>query len=298
MRTYRGGSEAAQQTSVQQTVPHGSNRSRQPVALSTRASRALLDRRSRELARRGSSRTGSSGATRSRPLSVNDFDACGRRSSSSIFGLAGAVTQGSNVSEAVGRGLIGGVTLPATGVIVALLAGAGLWPSVSHRLPIATAFTVTANLGVGLALGGTHVWGRHHKSVPSRYWLPVVGGGFAYAIASVLPRSDAPEKATIPTLAALVGVVLANVEFAFLGSGGGPGSLTSLGQRLLGIDGVVATVVLSGTVAAVVWAAVYRASATTRRADSDTSSLRSVLSSRSPPVGVRWVSQSARWFHC
>lgn len=30
-----------------------------------------------------------------------------------IFGFAGAVTQGANVSEAVGRGLVGGVSLPA-----------------------------------------------------------------------------------------------------------------------------------------------------------------------------------------
>ncbi|RKS78064.1 PiT family inorganic phosphate transporter [Haloarcula quadrata] len=204
---------------------------------------------------------GSSGATPFAPaVGANAISTMRAAFIVGIFGLAGAVTQGANVSEAVGRGLIGGVTLPATGVIVALLAGAGLMAvGIYTGYPIATAFTVTgAIIGVGLALGGTPVWGKYQQIGAVWVLTPVVGGGFAYAIASVLPRSDAPEKATIPTLAALVGVVLANVEFAFLGSGGGPGSLTSLGQRLLGIDGVVATVVLSGTVAAVVWAAVYR----------------------------------------
>jgi len=125
--------------------------------------------------------------------------------------------------------------------------------------PIATAFTVTgAVIGVGMALGGTPVWEKYQQIGAVWVLTPVVGGGLAYAIASVLPRSDVPERATIPTLAALVGVVLANVEFAFLGPGGGPGSLTHFGQRLLGVDGLPATVALSGVVALAVWGVVYR----------------------------------------
>ena len=204
---------------------------------------------------------GSSGATPFAPaVGANAISTMKAAFVVGIFGLAGAVTQGANVSEAVGRGLVGGVTLPAVGVIVALVAGAGLMAvGIYTGYPIATAFTVTgAVIGVGMALGGTPIWGKYQQIGAVWVFTPVVGGGLAYAIASVLPRSDVPERATIPTLAALVGVVLANVEFAFLGPGGEPGSVTELGQRLLGIDELVATVVLSGVVAAAVWGVVYR----------------------------------------
>ncbi|MFW5959000.1 MAG: inorganic phosphate transporter, partial [Natronomonas sp.] len=72
-----------------------------------------------------------------------------------IFGFAGAVTQGANVSEAVGRGLVDGVTLQAGGVILVLLIGAGLMAvGIRTGYPIATAFTVTgAVIGVGLGIG-------------------------------------------------------------------------------------------------------------------------------------------------
>src|SRR6056297_2411246 len=202
---------------------------------------------------------GSSGATPFAPaVGANAISTMRAAFVVGIFGLAGAVTQGANVSEAVGRGLVGGVTLPATGVIVALLAGAGLMAvGIYTGYPIATAFTVTgAVIGVGMALGGTPVWGKYQQIGAVWVLTPVVGGGIAYGIASVLPRSDVPEWASVPTLAALVGVVLANVEFGFLGPGGEPGSLTGAGQRLLGLDGLVATVVLSGAFALVVWGGV------------------------------------------
>ena len=204
---------------------------------------------------------GSSGATPFAPaVGANAISTMKAAFVVGIFGLAGAVTQGANVSEAVGRGLVGGVSLPAAGVIVALLAGAGLMAvGIYTGYPIATAFTVTgAVIGVGMALGGTPVWEKYQQIGAVWVLTPVVGGGLAYAIASVLPRSDVPERATIPTLAALVGVVLANVEFAFLGPSGGPGSLTHFGQRLLGVDGLPATVALSGVVALAVWGVVYR----------------------------------------
>ena len=204
---------------------------------------------------------GSSGATPFAPaVGANAISTMKAAFVVGIFGLAGAVTQGANVSEAVGRGLVGGVTLPVTGVIVALLAGAGLMAvGIYTGYPIATAFTVTgAVIGVGMALGGAPVWDKYQQIGAVWVLTPIVGGGLAYAIASVLPRSDVPEAAAIPTLAALVGVVLANVEFAFLGPGGVPGSLTGLGRRLFGLDGLAATVALSGVVAFVVWAVVYR----------------------------------------
>jgi PiT family inorganic phosphate transporter len=203
---------------------------------------------------------GSSGATPFAPaVGANAISTMRAAFVVGIFGLAGAVTQGANVSEAVGRGLIGGVSLPATGVIVALLAGAGLMAvGIYTGYPIATAFTVTgAVIGVGMALGGTPVWGKYQQIGAVWVLTPLVGGGIAYGIASVLPRADMPELATVPTLAALVAVVLANVEFVMLGPDGGPGTVTGFGGRLLGLDGPIAALALSGVVALAAWAVVY-----------------------------------------
>ncbi len=203
---------------------------------------------------------GSSGATPFAPaVGANAISTMRAAFVVGVFGLAGAVTQGANVSEAVGRGLVGGVSLPAAGVIVALFVGAGLMAvGIYTGYPIATAFTVTgAVIGVGMALGGTPVWAKYQQI--GTVWLltPVVGGGIAYGIASVLPRADVPERVTIPALAALVGVVITNVDFAALGPGGEPGSLTGLGQRLVGVDGLAATVALSAGVALAVAGPVY-----------------------------------------
>ncbi len=53
-----------------------------------------------------------------------DFDdACGVFAD--VLGFAGAVTQDTSVSEAVGTGLVDGDNLPVSGVIVVLLIGAG-----------------------------------------------------------------------------------------------------------------------------------------------------------------------------
>jgi len=203
---------------------------------------------------------GSSGATPFAPaVGANAISTMRAALVVGVFGLAGALTQGASVSEAVGRGLVGGVSLPAAGVIVALFVGAGLMAvGIYTGYPIATAFTVTgAVIGVGLALGGTPVWAKYQQIGTVWVLTPVFGGGVAYGIASVLPRSDMPETATVPTLAALVGVVLANVQFAALGPGGEPGTLTGLGQRLLAVDGLAATVALSAAVGLAVWAVVY-----------------------------------------
>jgi len=203
---------------------------------------------------------GSSGATPFAPaVGANAISTMRAALVVGVFGLAGALTQGASVSEAVGRGLVGGVSLPAAGVIVALFVGAGLMAvGIYTGYPIATAFTVTgAVIGVGLAIGGTPVWAKYQQIGTVWVLTPVFGGGVAYGIASVLPRSDVPETATVPTLAALVGVVLANVQFAALGPGGEPGTLTGLGQRLLAVDGLAATVALSAAVGLAVWAVVY-----------------------------------------
>jgi PiT family inorganic phosphate transporter len=198
---------------------------------------------------------GSSGATPFAPaVGANAVSTMRAAFVVGVFGFAGAVVQGANVSEAVGRGLIGGVSLPPTAVIVVLLIGAGLMAvGIKTGYPIATAFTVTGSVvGVGLALGGTPVWPKYLQIGAVWVVTPFLGGGIAFAIASVLPRADVPERYSVPALAGLVGVVLANVEFAYLGPNGTAGSLVGFSQRTLGIEGAALPVGLSVLVAVVV----------------------------------------------
>ncbi|WP_256392678.1 inorganic phosphate transporter [Natronoarchaeum rubrum] len=195
---------------------------------------------------------GSSGATPFAPaVGANAISTMRAAFVVGIFGFAGAVTQGSNVSEAVGSGLVGGISLPATGVIVVLLIGAGLMAiGISTGYPIATAFTVTGSVvGVGLALGGTPVWSKYAQIGAVWVLTPFVGGGIAYAIASVLPRQDVPERYSVPVLAGLVGAVLTNVRFASLGPDGTAGSLSGLARRTLGVDGLAIPFVVTLLVA-------------------------------------------------
>jgi PiT family inorganic phosphate transporter len=179
---------------------------------------------------------GSSGATPFAPaVGANAVSTMRAALVVGVFGFLGAIVQGGNVSETVGRGLVGGVTLPAAGVIAVLLIGAGLMAvGIRTGYPIATAFTVTgAVVGVGLALGGTPAWAKYQQVAVVWALTPFVGGGLAYGIASVLPRADAPERVCIPLLAGMVGAVLANVGFAGLGPDGTPGSLAGATRRLL-----------------------------------------------------------------
>jgi PiT family inorganic phosphate transporter len=202
---------------------------------------------------------GSSGATPFAPaVGANAISTMRAAFIVGIFGFAGAVVQGANVSEAVGRGLIGGVSLPASGVIVVLLIGAGLMAfGIKTGYPIATAFTVTGSvIGVGLALGGTPVWSKYLQIGTVWVLTPFVGGGLAYGIASVLPRADVPERYSVALLAGLVGAVLANVNFAYLGPGSSMGSFAGLAGRTLGVDGLAVPVAVSLLVAASVAALV------------------------------------------
>ncbi|UTF52714.1 inorganic phosphate transporter [Natronosalvus rutilus] len=193
---------------------------------------------------------GSSGATPFAPaVGANAISTMRAAFVVGILGFAGAVTQGGSVSDAVGRGLVQGVTLPPSAVIVVLLIGAGLMAiGIVTGYPIATAFTVTgAVIGVGFALGG--------HPVPSKYaeigalWVltPFVGGGIAYGIASILPRADVPERVSVPILAVIVGAVVANLEFAFLASAGG--TLAAAGSRFIPLEGLVGSGVATAFVA-------------------------------------------------
>jgi len=203
---------------------------------------------------------GSSGATPFAPaVGANAIETMRAAFLVGLFGFAGAVTQGSNVSEAVGSGLVGGIGLPVAGVILVLALGAGLMAvGIATGYPIATAFTVTgAVIGVGLALGGTPVWAKYRQIAAVWVLTPFVGGGIAYGIASVLPREDAPERYCVPALTGLVGAVVVNVRFSFLGADGGMGTVRGVGQRTLGVEGLASAVAITAlaalVVASVVW---------------------------------------------
>ncbi|WP_231186177.1 inorganic phosphate transporter [Haladaptatus sp. DYF46] len=148
-----------------------------------------------------------------------------------ILGFLGATLQGANVSEAVGRELIHGVQLSPLAATTGLLTAALLVAiGVFTGYPIATAFTVTgAIVGVGLALGGTPAWPKYQQIVSLWILTPFVGGGIAYATARILRREDVSEQSSIPLLGALVGIIIANVGFVFLGP---PGESASIAQSV------------------------------------------------------------------
>ncbi|ELY48552.1 inorganic phosphate transporter [Natronolimnohabitans innermongolicus] len=201
---------------------------------------------------------GSSGATPFAPaVGANAIGTMRAAFLVGLLGFAGAVTQGASVSEAVGRDLVVGISLPATSVIVVLLIGAGLMMiGIVTGYPIATAFTVTgAVIGVGFALGGEPAWEKYAEIGAMWVLTPFVGGGLAYAIASVLPRPDVPERVSVALLAGVVGAVLANLEFVFLDGVGG--TLVAAGSPVLPLDDAGAAITISllaGAVAALlVW---------------------------------------------
>jgi len=161
-----------------------------------------------------------------------------------VLGFLGAVFQGANVTEAVGTELVIGEPLTATAAIVGLITAAVLVAiGVFAGYPIATAFTVTgAIVGVGLAMGGTPAWPKYAEI--STLWVltPFVGGGIAYGIARLLRGDRFHEDYLIAALGGVIGFIIANVGFAFLGPPDGAGSIAgTLGAGLLptvgGVDG-------------------------------------------------------------
>ncbi|WP_312911503.1 inorganic phosphate transporter [Natronosalvus caseinilyticus] len=136
-----------------------------------------------------------------------------------LLGFAGAVLQGANVSEAVGAELIDGVVLsPAAATIGLSIAAVLVAIGVFAGYPIATAFTVTGSIiGVGLAMGGAPAWPKYQEIAALWLLTPFVGGGIAYLIARLLRDEPVSERTLIVGLAGVVGVLLANIEFAALG---------------------------------------------------------------------------------
>ena len=144
-----------------------------------------------------------------------------------ILCLLGAVFQGANVSEAVGQDLIVGVTLSAEAATIGLTIAAALVAiGVFTGYPIATAFTVTgAVIGAGLAMGGGPAWAKYQEIAALWLLTPFVGGAIAYATARALREEPIPERQVVLVLAAIVGALLANIEFALLGPSDGGASI-------------------------------------------------------------------------
>lgn len=171
-----------------------------------------------------------------------------------ILGLLGAILQGANVADAVGTGLVGGLTLSPTAATVLLLLAAGLVAvGIFTGYPIATAFTVTgAVVGVGLGLGGSPVWSKYAEI--GTLWLltPFVGGGIAYVTARVLRHESIPERYTIPVLGALIGLIVANIPFTLLGSDSGGASIAVAATAELPLSPAIGQLLVSAFVAAAI----------------------------------------------
>jgi len=146
-----------------------------------------------------------------------------------ILGLLGAVLQGANVTEAVGRELVVGVTLSPVAATVGLIVAATLVAiGVFAGYPIATAFTVTgAVVGAGLAMGGDPAWAKYREIATLWVLVPFVGGAVAFGTAVTLRDDRVAERLAVPLLAAVVGMVLANVEFVLLGPAGEAASMAT-----------------------------------------------------------------------
>ena len=137
-----------------------------------------------------------------------------------ILGFAGAVLQGANVTETVGRELIVGTTLsPLAATLALFVAGILVAIGVFTGYPIATAFTVTgAVVGVGLALGGDPAWDRYAQIGTLWVLVPFVGGITAYTVGRLFDEgSPVPERVTVSLLGAAIGAIVANIEFVLLG---------------------------------------------------------------------------------
>jgi PiT family inorganic phosphate transporter len=176
-----------------------------------------------------------------------------------ILGLAGAVLQGANVSEAVGSELVVGVTLSPVAATTALSTAAILVAvGVFAGYPIATAFTVTgAVVGTGLAMGGGAAWPKYRQIAALWILTPFLGGGAAYVTARGLRDIDR-DRVLVPLLAGVVGAIVANIQFAFLGAPGEGQSFARSVAAALGGSGLAAQAGVTVVFAALVTAVLYR----------------------------------------
>lgn len=112
-----------------------------------------------------------------------------------FFAFLGAVTQGANVTETVGSGIIGGEIQTIQAALI-LFVGAGLVIiSVMGNYPMPTAFTVVgAVIGSGIAFGNPLQYSGISKILG--YWIviPFLSLGLSYTIAKLLRRYVSKEN--------------------------------------------------------------------------------------------------------
>ncbi|MCF2164931.1 MULTISPECIES: inorganic phosphate transporter [Halobacterium] len=134
-----------------------------------------------------------------------------------VAGL-GAISQGGNISETIGHGLITGVTITPLAAAATLLTAATLITIGNSRgYPIPSAFTVTgAAVGAGVALGGGFAVGTYLNILGFWFAIPIVEGVLAYALARVLIGDRVPDHVTVPVLAGGVGYALAMIRLSVL----------------------------------------------------------------------------------
>jgi PiT family inorganic phosphate transporter len=177
-----------------------------------------------------------------------------------ILGLLGAVLQGANVTEAVGKELVVGVTLSPVAATVGLVVAATLVAiGVFAGYPIATAFTVTgAVVGAGLAMGGAPAWAKYREIATLWVLVPFVGGGIAYGTAVTLRDERVPERVAVPLLAGIVGLILANVGFVLLGPAGEAASVAAVTASQLPAPATLTRIGVSLVLAAIAAVALER----------------------------------------
>lgn len=112
-----------------------------------------------------------------------------------IFALLGALTQGANVTETVGSGLLAGqITLLQAAVVLMVAAGLVI-VSVLTDYPMPTAFTVVgAVIGSGLGFSNAVQWAEVGRIIG--YWLlvPVLSLPLGYGIAKLLRKYVSKEN--------------------------------------------------------------------------------------------------------
>lgn len=178
-----------------------------------------------------------------------------------ILGFAGAVLQGAAITETVGRGLIDGVTLsPLAATVALVIAAIYISAGVFKGYPIATAFAITGSVvGVGIAMGGDPAWDRYLEI--GLYWLltPFFVTPVAYLVTKLLRSERHINHVVVPGLAASVGIVIAHMEFLFIGDPDVPESAAFWLAARLPIDFTLAVVVISLVFAAAFAAVMYLA---------------------------------------
>ena len=161
-----------------------------------------------------------------------------------IFAGMGAIAQGSNISETVGRELINNVAITPLAATAGLLtAAAFIATGVRTGYPIPAAFAVTgAMVGVGLSLGGDPAWATYRRI--GLFWMavPVFSSLIAFTTATLLRRDDVPDAVSIPVLGGLVGALTANVRMSVIPGPGEQATLAGFASRAVGgpTPGIVA----------------------------------------------------------